>query len=426
MSANETESKTPSKRSRRRGRKNSIPAASVAASSPSRLRSAFGGLSLKNVCTLAFGVAIGTAPILAGMIYLDRGEKESESSSLASVTPTSAVEAVRDRLPQVAILGEKEAPAGMTEVFIQVPGVLNMQSVYVLADNKTVISGMLLPERSTASVVAGPQITMPTGMPTVDMGGASDAANPAQTAVSAQYTQSLSSSPVTQTIPTAPEQPPVAASAETVPVTSASAPVVNPLTPAINSEEFSAQIVSSIKNNEDPLITQVRNAKTDKDQQDAYWNAVTSIPSITQGNGKRQLYVFFDPNCPVCHQFYGDMQSKIAQYDLTINWIPVVIFTNRPSSVTVSATLLSQLKQSNELALATLQQIMLNPASIEQIHQQYTEDRNLELPQVVTNTSLMTLAKAGTPLLVYKDFSDNLAISLNLANEGQLAQIKSS
>ena len=126
MSANETESKTPSKRSRRRGRNNSIPTASVAASSPSRLRSAFGGLSLKNVCTLAFGVAIGTAPILAGMIYLDRGEKESESSSLASVTPTSAVEAVRDRLPQVAILGEKEAPAGMTEVFIQVPGVLNM------------------------------------------------------------------------------------------------------------------------------------------------------------------------------------------------------------------------------------------------------------------------------------------------------------
>jgi len=46
---------------------------------------------------------------------------------------------------------------------------------------------------------------------------------------------------------------------------------------------------------------------------------------IAQGKGRRELYVFFDPNCGYCPMIYKNLQPLIAPYDLQLRWIPVAM-----------------------------------------------------------------------------------------------------
>lgn len=46
---------------------------------------------------------------------------------------------------------------------------------------------------------------------------------------------------------------------------------------------------------------------------------------IAQGQGRRELYVFFDPNCGYCPMIYKNLQPLIAPYDLQLRWIPVAM-----------------------------------------------------------------------------------------------------
>jgi len=46
---------------------------------------------------------------------------------------------------------------------------------------------------------------------------------------------------------------------------------------------------------------------------------------IAQGQGRRELYVIFDPNCGYCQLLYKNLQTFIAPYALQLRWIPVAI-----------------------------------------------------------------------------------------------------
>lgn len=46
---------------------------------------------------------------------------------------------------------------------------------------------------------------------------------------------------------------------------------------------------------------------------------------IAQGDGRRELYIFFDPNCAYCPMIYKNLQPLIAPYDLRLRWIPVAM-----------------------------------------------------------------------------------------------------
>ncbi|MHB8916266.1 MAG: thioredoxin fold domain-containing protein [Thiobacillus sp.] len=46
---------------------------------------------------------------------------------------------------------------------------------------------------------------------------------------------------------------------------------------------------------------------------------------IAQGQGRRELYVFFDPNCGYCPMIYKNLQPLIAPYGLQLRWIPVAM-----------------------------------------------------------------------------------------------------
>lgn len=46
---------------------------------------------------------------------------------------------------------------------------------------------------------------------------------------------------------------------------------------------------------------------------------------IAEGQGRRVVYVFFDPNCPSCQLLYKNLRTFIASHDLQLRWVPVAI-----------------------------------------------------------------------------------------------------
>ncbi len=59
---------------------------------------------------------------------------------------------------------------------------------------------------------------------------------------------------------------------------------------------------------------------------------------IAEGRGKRVLNIFFDPNCPYCHQLYGKLRAFVGKDDLQFRWIPLGMLT--PTSLPKAAAIL--------------------------------------------------------------------------------------
>jgi thiol:disulfide interchange protein DsbG len=59
---------------------------------------------------------------------------------------------------------------------------------------------------------------------------------------------------------------------------------------------------------------------------------------IAEGDGKRVLDIFFDPNCPYCHMLYGKLRADVGKHDLQFRWIPLGMLT--PSSLPKAAAIL--------------------------------------------------------------------------------------
>jgi thiol:disulfide interchange protein DsbG len=59
---------------------------------------------------------------------------------------------------------------------------------------------------------------------------------------------------------------------------------------------------------------------------------------VAQGSGQRVLYIFFDPNCPYCHQLYEKLSPMVEAKNLQLRWIPVGMLAN--SSLPKAAAIL--------------------------------------------------------------------------------------
>lgn len=46
---------------------------------------------------------------------------------------------------------------------------------------------------------------------------------------------------------------------------------------------------------------------------------------VAEGKGPHVVYIFFDPNCPYCHNLYENTRSWVKQGKLELRWIPVGI-----------------------------------------------------------------------------------------------------
>ena len=60
--------------------------------------------------------------------------------------------------------------------------------------------------------------------------------------------------------------------------------------------------------------------------------------AVTLGAGPRVVDVFFDPNCPYCHELYEDLEPWVGKQGLQLRWIPVAVLA--PSSEGKAAAML--------------------------------------------------------------------------------------
>lgn len=391
--------------------------------------------------TLTIGMGVGGAPVMA-----------SESQD-----PKVAIRAVQSTLPSVAILGQKAGPAGSTEVFIQVPGVLNMQSVYVLSDGKTVISGVVVPPIENG--YPGAQLSLPDGNATVNpraprsgaqqlnevlgitpptpaaMSGADKANDFSVPPVPAQHSapvpgsggadartvgDEIASSPVS-----APVVAPTVARSEGAPsqasnvdnLSSNGGILIESLADVAQTGAFSKVVGHALDNNSDILAVKELAGKSG--QTEAYLDLVKSLPAIVQGDSDRKVYVMFDPNCPVCHRYYSESKALVDVGELEIHWIPSIVFADTRSSLTASAALLAEAQRSDGDPLAMLHQVMTTNTYAQRIDSAPNVDRLVPyLDAVAKNTAVMVMARAETPLLVFEDTSGALKISAGIPRNG--------
>ena len=58
---------------------------------------------------------------------------------------------------------------------------------------------------------------------------------------------------------------------------------------------------------------------------DAVLSALPMASWIKDGEGRRAVYIFFDPNCPSCQLLYRNLRTLIEPHDLNVRWVPVAI-----------------------------------------------------------------------------------------------------
>ncbi|MDY0329580.1 MAG: thioredoxin fold domain-containing protein [Thiomonas sp.] len=59
---------------------------------------------------------------------------------------------------------------------------------------------------------------------------------------------------------------------------------------------------------------------------------------IAEGKGQRAIYIFFDPNCPFCHELYKKLRGFVGRDGVQLRWIALGMLT--PSSLPKAAAIL--------------------------------------------------------------------------------------
>lgn len=112
---------------------------------------------------------------------------------------------------------------------------------------------------------------------------------------------------------------------------------------------------------------------------------------IAQGEGRRELYIFFDPNCAYCPMIYKNLQPLIAPYDLQLRWIPVAMLD--ATSLSRAAAIL---QAKNSKAALDYNEAHYNTAA-------HTGSISEEIPSATTETRLRAnealLNQVGIPVV---------------------------
>jgi len=146
------------------------------------------------------------------------------------------------------------------------------------------------------------------------------------------------------------------------------------------------------------------------------WGELQKAASISEGAGERQLYIFFDPNCPYCHDLYQSLQPLIGPKQLKIAWIPVGILAL--SSFGKAAHLLEDKNPTAALA----------EAERNFRHRKGGLTPRRATPaiaaELASNAQLLTVAGGnGVPFLVYKDRMGRVRIVVGNPPKDALARI---
>ncbi len=58
---------------------------------------------------------------------------------------------------------------------------------------------------------------------------------------------------------------------------------------------------------------------------DAMLRQMPRTTAVSLGDGPQVVDVFFDPNCPYCHELYEDLRPWAGRQGLRLRWIPVAV-----------------------------------------------------------------------------------------------------
>jgi hypothetical protein len=417
-------------------------------------------------------IAVVTALTLGtlGGVAIGAGASSGNFTNEKTTTGVSAaVRAVSSTLPSVAILGESAGPGGTTVILVQSPGATSITPLYVLADNKTVISGSIVqplsslgsgpgniikkdpePESKAApaqersyEVIAEAKANTQSETPALSIPAPPvDVTPPQQSSPSTSEPVATIPAPVSVAeIPAPPSvasQPPsqkttnvpvalpavanTVANAVPVSLTGEDAPLVfDSIDAMVGVDVFAPAVMYVLSNDAD--IDVVRNQEAPADVQATYYELVKSLPAIIQGTGPRHVYVMFDPNCPVCHTYYAQVQRDITSGRVTVHWLPAIIFSDERSSLTVSAALAASIG-SEDGGSGMLNRVMTEPGYIEAVD---ASDRVAALTPfmepVLKNTAVMAMVKAETPLLIFETSEGGLSISGGIPEGGYINKI---
>jgi len=395
-------------------------------------------------------LALGSFGSVANGTEVSSGNAGSETVSRTSIAPTpeysgvsKAMRAVSMALPSVVIIGESPGPADTTIVLVHVSGSADVTPLYVLGDNKTVISGSVIqpvaPIRAaTVAVSKRPEVNQ------VEPGLSASVPAPASPEVSSPPTEIPAPGPSKQVdtkkgtdsvveipAPPAPVKPDVVADDVQSPgdapdrkVAAAEADpaiLIDSIESMVGGDVFGTAVKRVLDT--DPDIDAVRNMESPRELQEAYYKLVKGLPAIIQGSGPRHIYVMFDPNCPVCHTYYSQVSNDVASGRVTVHWLPAIIFADQRSSLTVSAALAASVN-SDDGGVGMLKRVMTEPGFINSIDQ---SDRVPALTPfmepVLKNTAVMAMAKAETPLLIFQTSEGDLSISGGIPVGGYIGTI---
>ncbi|KXS55110.1 MAG: hypothetical protein AWU57_534 [Marinobacter sp. T13-3] len=463
---------------------------------PARRRSKLGGAIL-GLSMLGAGGVIGFAGHQFVPLTIAKSAEQAAADAPASSASlmAKAIKAVERTMPDASVVGASAGPAQTTKVVVQIPGLSSMQSVYVLSDGKTVISGVVLdsmaisnaqasagasPERNSGSAdasantntntntnnggksatttiqgfevdaqgnpIGDPRPGLPEGVPatrnapeqsvpvvpapnTAAPSGESAASDAPTSTVSQEASDESASIPNAQPPgeqPSDKDQPqqdiPAPASSD-APGDEAKGIVIDGIDSLVGSEPFGNAVRAMLAADAD--IDQVRRAEGAEAQQQAYFDMVKSLPAITQGDGPRDLYVMFDPNCPVCHKYYREVAEDIESGRVTVHWIPTVVFPDQRSSLSVSAIMIAEAEADPEAGADMLNNVMTQRGYMDDLD---GSDRvagvTPYLESVIKNTAVMAMARPETPLIIFEDRNGNLAIESGLPTGGYITKIK--
>lgn len=71
---------------------------------------------------------------------------------------------------------------------------------------------------------------------------------------------------------------------------------------------------------------------------DAVLAGLAQSTYLAEGRGRHAVYVFFDANCPSCHQLYMSLRGLLESQDIQLRWVPVAVVN--PSSLGKAAAIL--------------------------------------------------------------------------------------
>lgn len=155
-----------------------------------------------------------------------------------------------------------------------------------------------------------------------------------------------------------------------------------------------------------------------KDYSSVLDNVVAGDTVLTEGNAdaEKELWVFFDPNCPHCHTIWQTTRSFIDSGELKVNWLPIAFLSN------TSAGKVAKFWQADDqVAVFNESEAQFNQGGSTPLRSSEITRETREMLETNLNY-LSDFGSNGTPTVVYKNKSGGVGVISSSMNEERMRE----